>query len=154
MGHKFGYSVLILLLCGSLGFNLLQHKIRNDVPTIEKIQVIERVQTIERVIIAEIHQRGIASWYGEPEHGRTMANGDVFDMHEITCAHPDLPFGTNLLVTNLKNGKSLRVTVTDRLPKVWVRHGRVVDMSYASAIALSMVRDGLVPVEIMILKNL
>jgi len=120
-----------------------------------KREIVERVTQIERIIIAKTIQQGIASWYGEPEHGRRTASGEVYDMYEMTVAHYTLPFGTKLLVTNCKNGRSVMVTVTDRLPKVWTtkRYGRVIDMSYASALRLGMVVDGIVPVEVSIMQE-
>ena len=152
MNRKFMITMLALSLVASLGLNLYQNKILNQAPVPEEIQVVERV--VERVVIVIARQKGLGTYYGEPEHGQTMANGEIFDMYAITCAHVDLPFGTELLVTNLKNGKSIRVIVTDRLPRIWHRKGRVIDLSYATAVELDMVRDGIVPVEIKILKEI
>lgn len=99
-------------------------------------------------------ERGIASWYGEPEHGRRMANGEIYNMYELhTAAHSRLPLGTVVLVINLKNKRSVVVRINDRLPKVWNKHGRIVDMSFAAAEELQMIRDGLVSVELKVIKT-
>ena len=89
--------------------------------------------------------RGTASWYGPGFHGRIAANGSVYNQHEMTAAHRSLPFGTKVRVINLKNGKSVLVTITDRGPYIG---DRVIDMSYASASALGMVKDGIAKVEV------
>jgi rare lipoprotein A len=73
---------------------------------------------------------GLASWYGEPHHGRRTASGEIFDQHALTAAHPSLPFGTRLRVTNLANGLTVDVRVNDRGPVV---PGRIVDLSRAAA---------------------
>ena len=78
---------------------------------------------------------GIASWYGTKFHGKRTASGSRYDMHELTCAHRTLPFGTKLIVENPTNGKKCEVTVTDRGPF----HGkRVIDLSKAAADKLGL----------------
>jgi rare lipoprotein A len=79
---------------------------------------------------------GVASYYSE---GKSTASGEKFDPNELTAAHPSLPFGTRLRVTNTTTGKSVTVRVNDRGPYV---PGRVVDVSYSAAQALGMVRSG------------
>jgi rare lipoprotein A len=79
---------------------------------------------------------GLASYYSE---GKSTASGEKFDPNELTAAHPSLPFGTRLRVTNTATGKSVTVRVNDRGPYV---PGRVVDVSYSAAQALGMVRSG------------
>ena len=90
-----------------------------------------------------------ASWYGREYHGRRMANGQIYNMYSNTCAHKTLPFGTKLRVTNLRNGKFTTCLVFDRGPFV---KGRVVDMSYQGARNLGMVKSGVVPVRIQVIK--
>ena len=82
---------------------------------------------------------GLASWYGEPHHGRLTASGEVFDMAGLTAAHRTLPLGTRLRVVNLENGRIVRVRVNDRGPYV---DGRVLDLSREAARALEMVERG------------
>ena len=86
--------------------------------------------------------RGIASFYTE---GTETASGEKFDTHELTAAHPTLPFGTKLRVTNVASGQSVTVRVNDRGPYV---PGRVVDVSYSAADALGMVGKGLAKVKL------
>ncbi len=80
--------------------------------------------------------QGLASYYTE---GAKTANGESFNTAELTAAHPTLPFGTRLRVTNTTTGKSVIVRVNDRGPFV---KGRVVDVSYSAARALGMVNSG------------
>ena len=88
-------------------------------------------------------ERGIASWYGPGFHGNKTANGETYNKHDYTAAHPTLPLPTYVRVTNLQNGRSLVVRVNDRGP---FARGRVIDLSYASAKALDMVGSGTAPV--------
>ena len=89
-------------------------------------------------------QVGLASWYGTHFQGRTTAAGERFDMNQMTCAHPSLPMGTWLRVTNLKNRKTTFVRVNDRGPVV---DGRIVDLSFAAAQTLGLVGVGQVRLE-------
>ncbi len=82
---------------------------------------------------------GTASYYGRGFQGRRTASGARYDAHAFTCAHPTAPFGTRLRVTDIDNGRSVVVTVTDRGP---FTHGRVVDLSLAAARALGIVGRG------------
>jgi rare lipoprotein A len=86
--------------------------------------------------------QGLASFYTE---GTRTANGEKFDTHELTAAHPTLPFGTRLRVTNVASGRSVTVRVNDRGPYV---SGRVVDVSYSAANALGMVGQGVAKVKL------
>jgi rare lipoprotein A len=78
------------------------------------------------LFISQTVLANIASWYGNPFHGRLTANGEKYNMYELTCAHKTLPFGTKLKVTNKKNKKSVIVRANDRGPFV---KDRVVDLS-------------------------
>ena len=86
--------------------------------------------------------QGIASFYTE---GTQTASGEKFDTHELTAAHPTLPFGTKLRVTNVANGQSVTVRINDRGPYV---PGRVVDVSYSAARTLGMVGGGVAKVKL------
>ena len=90
------------------------------------------------------YQVGIASWYGSHFQGRTTAAGESYDMNQLTCAHPTLPMGTWLRVTNLHNRKSTYVRVNDRGPVV---DGRIVDLSYAAAHVIGLTGVGRVKIE-------
>jgi len=82
---------------------------------------------------------GQASWYGAAFHRRQTASGELFDLHRMTCAHRTLPLGTTVRVTNLLNGRSVLVTITDRGP---FRRHRDIDVSYGAARVLDMVQRG------------
>src|SRR5207247_1698433 len=75
-------------------------------------------------------QVGVASWYGPGFHGNRTANGEIYDQYELTAAHPSLPLGTRVMVTNLENGRAVQVRINDRGPFVG---GRAIDLSYAAA---------------------
>jgi rare lipoprotein A len=79
------------------------------------------------------YQVGTASWYGKQFQGKETASGEPFDMRDFTAAHPRLPLGTFVKVTNLRNGKAVVVRINDRGPVV---DGRIIDVSYNAARAL------------------
>lgn len=86
---------------------------------------------------------GVASWYGKDFHGKKTANGEIYNMYDMTAAHPTLPLPTYVRVTHLENGRSIIVRVNDRGPFL---RGRVIDLSYAAASQLNMVDQGTAPV--------
>ena len=90
-------------------------------------------------------ERGVASWYGPKFHGRPTASREPYDMHAMTAAHKSLPLPTFVKVRNLKNNRTIIVRVNDRGPFV---DNRIIDLSYAAAQKLDMVRDGTTLVEI------
>ena len=85
------------------------------------------------------YQIGTASWYGEQFQGKQTASGEPFDMRAFTAAHPRLPLGTLVKVTNLKNGKFVVVRINDRGPVV---DGRIIDVSSSAAHALGFKERG------------
>ena len=95
--------------------------------------------------VRESDQQGQASWYGEQFHGRKTANGERFDLNEMTAAHKTLPFGTRVCVRSAVTGKTVVVRINDRGP---FAPGRVIDLSKAAAQELGMVGLGIKPVEI------
>jgi rare lipoprotein A len=88
----------------------------------------------------QAYQIGTASWYGEYFVGRPTASGEDFDMYDMTAAHPTLPLGTYVRVTNLRNGRAVVVKVNDRGPVV---PGRIIDLSYGAAQVLQFEQRGL-----------
>jgi rare lipoprotein A len=92
---------------------------------------------------------GWASWYGPGFHGAYSANGEVFNARAMTAAHLTLPFGTQVRVTNLDNGRSVVVRINDRGPYI---PGRILDVSEAAAYALGMVNSGVAPIRLEILQ--
>ncbi|MGQ4808040.1 Endolytic peptidoglycan transglycosylase RlpA [Candidatus Entotheonellaceae bacterium PAL068K] len=90
-------------------------------------------------------QHGIASWYGEKFHGHRTANGEIYNMFQLTAAHNTAPFGMHAIVTNLDSGVSVRVRINDRGPFV---DNRILDLSYEAARRLSMLETGLARVKL------
>ncbi len=88
---------------------------------------------------------GTASYYADAFHGKQAANGEIFDMHDLTAAHRTLPFGTLVKVTNLTNQKSVVVRIIDRGPYV---EGRIIDLSLGAARSVDMVTSGTAQVRI------
>ena len=95
-------------------------------------------------------ERGLASWYGPGFDGKHAANGEVYDMHQLTAAHRTLPFDTVVQVRNRDNGRRVEVRITDRGPFV---KGRIIDLSYEAARQLDMLGPGVVPVEIRVISG-
>ena len=92
---------------------------------------------------------GVSSYYADKFHGRKTANGEIFNMYKLTCAHKTLPFGTRLRVTNLSNDKVVVVTVNDRGPYA---HGRILDLSKAAAEKIDLIKTGTAKVKCEIIK--
>jgi rare lipoprotein A len=90
-------------------------------------------------------QRGLASWYGKRYHGQKTSSGEVYDMYQMTAAHPTLPIPSYARVTNVKTGKSVVVRINDRGP---FRSDRIIDLSYAAAYKLGYVQAGQAVVEV------
>ncbi|HWY56333.1 MAG TPA: septal ring lytic transglycosylase RlpA family protein [Terriglobales bacterium] len=86
------------------------------------------------------YQVGTASWYGEYFEGRATASGEPYNMHDLTAAHPTLPLGSWVRVTNLRNGRIVYVRINDRGPIV---PGRIIDLSYGAAQVLNFRDKGL-----------
>ncbi|MFI8397202.1 septal ring lytic transglycosylase RlpA family lipoprotein [Pseudomonas sp. Choline-02u-1] len=84
-------------------------------------------------------QTGVASYYGARHHGKRTASGEAFNQHSLTAAHRQLPFGTRVKVTNLKNDESVVVRINDRGPHT---RGRLIDLSREAADEIGMLRSG------------
>ena len=84
-------------------------------------------------------EKGLASWYGEPYHGRRTASGEIYDMHEMTAAHRTLPFGTMVRVERRDTGADVKLRITDRGPFI---KGRIIDLSFAGAKKIGLDIDG------------
>ena len=91
---------------------------------------------------------GYASWYGHPYHGRRTASGEVYDMNSRTAAHRTLAMGTHVEVTNMENGRQVKVRINDRGPFV---EGRVIDLSYSAAQAIDIIGPGTALVRLSVL---
>jgi len=99
------------------------------------------------------YQVGTASWYGEDFEGKPTASGEPFNMYDLTAAHPTLPLGTLVRVTNLRNRKTVVVRINDRGPIV---PGRIIDLSYGAARVLNFKALGIqrVRLDLIVQKNL
>ncbi len=93
----------------------------------------------------KVVQQGLCSWYGPGFHGRRTSNGEVFDKNALTAAHPSLPFGSEVEVTDTDSGKTIRVRINDRGPFV---HARILDLSYAAAARLDILAKGVANVQL------
>lgn len=123
-------KILVILLALSLTWGCALLRREAPPPRIKRVEV------------------GWASWYGEKFHGRRTASGEVYDMYQLSAAHKVLPLGTLVMVTHVRNGKSVMVTINDRGPFV---RGRIIDLSYAAAQALRMVEEGVAKVRVEVL---
>jgi rare lipoprotein A len=103
----------------------------------------------EAVRVASSAEVGVASYYAHRYHGRPTASGEVFDLHQLTAAHPRYAFGTRVKVTHLGNNRSIIVRINDRGPFI---QGRVIDLSLAAAEELQMVQGGLAQVKLEIVQ--
>ncbi len=98
--------------------------------------------------IKNFTQTGTASWYGQPFHGKLTANREEYNMYELSAAHRELPIPSIVDVTNLENGKSVRVRINDRGP---FHSNRIIDLSYAAAKKIDMIKNGTAPVRIQLI---
>jgi len=95
-------------------------------------------------------EEGKASYYSNKLAGRKMANGEKYNPKKLTAAHKTLPFGTRIKVTNLETKKSVKVKVTDRGP---FTPGRILDLSYSAADKLNIVKAGVAPIKLKVIKS-
>ena len=115
--------------------------VANDVPSSEIVTTVPAPKT---TVLTRI-KSGMASWYGSVLHGHLTASGRRFNMYELTAAHRTLPFGSRVKVTNLRNHRTVVVTITDRgvlYPE------RVIDLSWGAAKELNMIKMGVDPVKL------
>ena len=111
---------------------------------------VKALRTTKEVALKNRQESGKATYYGSHyKSSRKTASGKAYDKNKLTAAHKTLPFGTVVRVTNKKNGKTVDVEITDRGP---FRPGRIIDLSVAAAKELDMMKAGVVPVIISILK--
>lgn len=94
-------------------------------------------------------ETGTASFYADEFDGRKTANGEVYDMDDLTAAHPTYPFNTIVKVSNFSNGKSVEVRINDRMPQF---KGRIIDLSFAAAMKIEMINSGVQEVKLEVIK--
>ncbi len=124
---KFKIILLTILFFNCNETTVINAQSFNDtlVKEVSDIPIVEEVREDYKVYKSKTR----ASYYGKSHHGKRMANGKKYNMYNMTCAHKTLPFGTKIRVTNLKNNKSVTLTVTDRGPFV---KNREIDISQAA----------------------
>ncbi len=135
MHYLISFILSLLLLLPSIACSFPPAKVKVPLPSAPVIAV---------------SQTGIASWYGPGFHGRRTASGAIYNQYDLTAAHQTLPLGSRVIVTNIQNGTSVEVLINDRGPFV---KGRIIDLSYAAASGLGMVRPGTIPVRIEVIDN-
>lgn len=133
MNRVLASLVVALLLTTTLG--------AGSVPKVVKTKKVVKYKKLN----GQPHQVGKASWYGKRFHGRKTANGEAYNMFQMTAAHRTLPMGTWVRVTNLHNGRSVVVRINDRGPFI---DSRVIDTSYMAAEHLGFRERGIVKVRL------
>jgi rare lipoprotein A len=94
-------------------------------------------------------ETGTASFYADEFNGKKTANGEIYDMNDLTAAHSSYPFNTVVKVTNLSNGNSVEVRINDRMPQF---KGRIIDLSLAAAKKIEMISSGIQEVKLEVIK--
>jgi rare lipoprotein A len=141
-------SALIILLVGLTGCHRRAAHPRAPSPPLSPTPS-PAVSSSPAIHLPSEEMEGLASWYGHPYHGRRAANGEIYNMNDLTAAHRTLPFDTMVQVHNLENGKDVQVRINDRGPFV---NGRIIDLSFAAAKIIEMVGPGISRVRLDILK--
>ncbi len=121
----------------------------NSGSTENRLPALQAVSTATKVAKPKAYQVGTASWYGDYFEGKATASGEPYNMFDMTAAHPTLPLGSLVKVTNLRNRKVAVVRINDRGPIV---PGRIIDLSYGAARALEFRNKGLQRVRLDVIK--
>jgi rare lipoprotein A len=137
MRRRFAHGLAIVLLVVSLGA-------AQGPTSSERVQFRGRATPAAGVsrtgLRSKPYEIGTASWYGDYFQGKPTASGEPYNMYDLTAAHPRLPIGSYVLVTNLHNGRAVKVRINDRGPIV---PGRIIDLSYSTARLLDFEVQGL-----------
>ncbi len=154
---KLDQEVMLPDTTGNQGVDALQatnrlRRLMGDAPPLTAINKPNKTPTNESGLASvqpvTSRRKGMASWYGPGFHGRLTANGERYNQNGLTAAHKTLPFGTQVRVTNLNNGRSVIVRINDRGPYI---HGRVIDLSKGAANVIGLISSGVAPVQLEIL---
>jgi len=142
MRRRIAESLAIILSVASLGAGAASGPNSSEAAKVTKAQMIkDRGQpSANKKRKAHPYQVGTASWYGSYFQGKQTASGEPYDMEDFTAAHPTLPLGTFVKVTNLRNGRTVVVRVNDRGPVV---DGRIIDLSFNAARSLGFSQRGI-----------
>ena len=148
LSYGIGYVFIFFQLFGSVASaDYLVYQVSN----VQQYDIYEKPPAVYQPIPEPTNRSpdiGKASYYGIQYNGRPTASGETYDMYAMTAAHRTLPFGTQVKVTNLANGKSTIVRVNDRGPYA---HGRVIDLSVAAAKAIGSAGSGTARVSLEVL---
>ncbi len=146
MRRRFAESLAVCLSIASLGAGAASGPSSLEAAKVTSTPVIStRGRSANRLKKQQPYQVGTASWYGEFFQGKQTASGEPYDMLDFTAAHPSLPLGTFVKVTNLKNGRAVVVRINDRGPVI---DGRIIDVSYNAARALGFKERGVQKVRV------
>ncbi len=142
MRRRLAESLVVVFSIASLGAGAASGPSSLEAATVTKAPLAQTATShpIKKNRKSEAYQVGTASWYGEQFQGKQTASGEPFDMQDFTAAHPTLPLGSYVKVTNLRNGNSVVVRINDRGPVV---DGRIIDVSYNAARALGFRERGI-----------
>ena len=142
MRRRLAESLVIVFSIASLGAGAASGPSSLEAAKVTKAPVVQTVSTHtpKKGNKSTAYQVGTASWYGQQFQGKQTASGEPFNMQDFTAAHPTLPLGTYVKVTNLRNGSSVIVRINDRGPVV---DGRIIDLSYNAAKALGFRERGI-----------
>jgi rare lipoprotein A len=148
MRGRIAHGLMIGLLIVGLG--AAQGPNNSEASSAQTRAVPAKPETRNQTAKSQPYQIGTASWYGEYFVGKPTASGEEFDMYDMTAAHPTLPLGSYVRVTNLRNGRAVVVKVNDRGPIV---QGRIIDLSYGAAQVLRFEERGLQKVRLDVVKR-
>ena len=143
MRRRLAESLAVLFSVASLGAGAASGPNSSEAAKVTKPQVVGTsglASKKKKNRKSKPYQEGTASWYGEQFQGKQTASGEPYDMLAFTAAHPALPLGTFVKITNLRNGRAVVVRINDRGPVV---DGRIIDVSYNAARALGFKERGL-----------
>ena len=141
MRRRLAESLAIILSVASLGAGAASGPSSLEAAKVTKTQATQTSGHItKKPKKSQPYQVGTASWYGEYFQGKQTASGEPYDMRDFTAAHPSLPLGSFVKVTNLRNGKAVVVRINDRGPVV---DGRIIDVSYNAARSLGFKERGI-----------
>ena len=141
MRRRLAESLAVLFSAASLGAGAASGPNSSEAARVTDTPAVQAVgRQTKKKAKDRPYQVGTASWYGEYFQGKTTASGEPYDMHALTAAHPTLPLGTFVRVTNLRNGRVVVVRINDRGPVV---DGRIIDVSYNTARVLGFQGRGL-----------
>jgi rare lipoprotein A len=140
MRRRLSESLAVVLSVASLGAGAASGPSSLEAATVTKPMITVSGHSAQKPHATKPYQVGTASWYGQQFDGKLTASGEPFDMQDFTAAHPTLPLGTFVKVTNLNNGRVVVLRINDRGPYV---DDRIIDVSYNAARALGFKDRGL-----------